>query len=152
MLKQNLWNDAASRIDVDQRAREARIQIERVEQYLLAHLAARPSWLRRTALRLSLGLIGKRWRGNRTSAPLSGGRQRHPQLFQNERDDAVSPPSGRPDIPLTLACRIETTTKVDRIRAARRKTRLVKLPAKAAQCRQHRRHKPWRHRRLSCRI
>jgi hypothetical protein len=41
VMPSNLSTNAAPRVNLDQRAREARIRLERVKQHLFAHLAAK---------------------------------------------------------------------------------------------------------------
>ena len=47
MLRANLWNKSVSRVELDQRARDARLRLERIERLLVLRAAAKPSeiWL-----------------------------------------------------------------------------------------------------------
>ena len=40
MLRSNLWNESVSRVELDQRARDARLRLERLER-LLVHACCR---------------------------------------------------------------------------------------------------------------
>jgi hypothetical protein len=43
MTKENLWNKSVPRVEYDHRAREARLQLERVERLLVKHYAMKDS-------------------------------------------------------------------------------------------------------------
>ena len=47
MQRTNLWNDCASRVALDQRAREAHLQLERIERQFVPYVAVTDSWLKR---------------------------------------------------------------------------------------------------------
>ena len=47
MQRTNLWNDCASRATLDQRAREAYLQLERIERLFVPYAAVTDSWLKR---------------------------------------------------------------------------------------------------------
>jgi hypothetical protein len=40
MSRQNLWNNSLPRVELDQRARDARLQLDRVERLAVPRLAA----------------------------------------------------------------------------------------------------------------
>ena len=45
MLRTDLWNDSASRAALDQRAREAHLELERIERLLVPRATVTGSWL-----------------------------------------------------------------------------------------------------------
>ena len=48
LCRTNLWNDCASRATLDQRAREAYLQLERIERLFVPYAAVTHSWLKRS--------------------------------------------------------------------------------------------------------
>jgi hypothetical protein len=80
MPRANLWNKSVPRVELDQRARDARLRLERIERLLVPRAAVTASWLRRVLCRFSFGIYGDRSRGNRTRGPLSNRRPRIPQI------------------------------------------------------------------------
>jgi hypothetical protein len=73
MPNANIWNRSVPRVELDQRAREARLRLERLERLLVPRLAATGSWLRR-ALSLCARSDGKGRQTRRTRGPLSNRR------------------------------------------------------------------------------
>ena len=67
MPRTNSWDRSLSRVEIDQRSREARLRLERMEQLLMPYAAAGQSRLRRL---LSL-LYGRRPRTRRIGGPLN---------------------------------------------------------------------------------
>ena len=47
MLRAILCNKSASRVEIDQRARDARLRLERIERLLVLRATLTDSWLRR---------------------------------------------------------------------------------------------------------
>ena len=47
MLRANLSNKSVSRVELDQRARDARLRLERIERLLVLRAALTDSWRRR---------------------------------------------------------------------------------------------------------
>jgi hypothetical protein len=47
MLRVNLWNQSVQRVELDHRARDARLRFERIERLLVPRAAATDSRLRR---------------------------------------------------------------------------------------------------------
>ena len=47
MPRANLWNNGAPRVELDERARDARLRLERVERLFAPHVRAPEYWLRR---------------------------------------------------------------------------------------------------------
>ena len=56
MLRTNLWNKSVPRVELDQRARDARLRLEQLERLLAPRAAAARSWLRRVVCLFSFGL------------------------------------------------------------------------------------------------
>ena len=73
MLKVDLWNNSVPRVELDQRARDARLQLERIERLLVPRGAV-------TALWFSFGEPGDGSRAGRIRGPLSDRRPRMPQI------------------------------------------------------------------------
>jgi hypothetical protein len=81
MLKANLWNKSVPRVELDQRAHDARLRLERIERLLVPRAAVADSWLRRVFCLFRLGISGDGSRGSRTRGPLSDRRpSRMPQF------------------------------------------------------------------------
>ena len=80
MLKALLYDKSASRIEIDQRARDARLRLEQIER-LLAPRAAVTAWCARRVLYLfSFATPGDGWRASRTRRPLNTRRPHVPQI------------------------------------------------------------------------
>ena len=80
MLRTNLWNNSVPRVELDQRARDARLRLEQLERLLAPRAAAARSWLRRVVCLFSFGYGS---RGDRTRGPLSNRRpSRTPRIHQ----------------------------------------------------------------------
>ena len=47
MLKVAVWNKSVPRVELDQRARDARLRLERTEQLLVPRVAVAAPWFRR---------------------------------------------------------------------------------------------------------
>jgi hypothetical protein len=70
MPNANLWDRSVPRVELDQRAREARLRLERLERLLVPRVAVNGLWLRR-ALSLCLRSDGRGGQTRRTRGPLS---------------------------------------------------------------------------------
>jgi len=78
MLRSNLWNKSVPRVELDQRARDARLRLEQLERLLAPRAAAARSWLRRVVCLFSVSYGS---RGDRTQGPLSNRRpSRTPEI------------------------------------------------------------------------
>ena len=78
MLRTNLWDKSVPRVELDQRARDARLRLEQLERLLAPRAAAARSWLRRVVCLFSLPYGS---RGDRTRGPLSSRRpSRSPKI------------------------------------------------------------------------
>ena len=81
MPNANLWNRTVSRVELDHRAREARLRIERLEWLLVPRAAATGSWLRRAFCLFGVRLDNEGERGRQTRGPLSDRRpDRMPEI------------------------------------------------------------------------
>jgi hypothetical protein len=74
MLRTNLWNMSVPRVELDQRARDARLRLEQLERLLAPRAAAARSWLGRVLYFFRSGVFGYGSRGGRTRGPLSNRR------------------------------------------------------------------------------
>jgi hypothetical protein len=77
MLRAKLSNKSVSRVELDQRARDARLRLERIERLLVLRAAVTNSWLRRFSFGRYTGAQGRR-----TRRPLSNRRPSRPQIHQ----------------------------------------------------------------------
>ena len=57
MLRTNLWNKSVPRVELDQRARDARLRLEQLERLLAPRAAAAHSWLRRVVCLFSFASL-----------------------------------------------------------------------------------------------
>jgi hypothetical protein len=71
MPRINLWSQSVPRVELDQRSREARLQLERIERLPLSRIAVTESWLRRVVCLFSVRACSEGGRGYRTREPLS---------------------------------------------------------------------------------
>jgi hypothetical protein len=83
MPRKNLWNANLPRVELDQRVREARLRLERIERLLVPRAAVTNSWLRRVFYLFRLGIHGNASPGSQTTGPLSNQRpSRLPKIHQ----------------------------------------------------------------------
>jgi hypothetical protein len=81
MPKAELWNNSVPRVELDQRARAARLRLERVERLLAPRRPEQASWLRRVLCPFSFAIYRNRSRQSRTRGPLNVRRpSRRPQI------------------------------------------------------------------------
>jgi hypothetical protein len=80
MLRANLCNKSVSRVELDQRARDARLRLERVERLLVLCAAVTDSRLRRVLWLFSFGRSGEGSQARRTRGTMSKHRPRLPQI------------------------------------------------------------------------
>jgi hypothetical protein len=71
MLRATLWNKSVSRVELDQRARDARLWLERIERQLLPRGAMAPSPLRQLLYLCSGGIFASASRESQPRGPLS---------------------------------------------------------------------------------
>ena len=81
MPKANPWSNSVPWVEIDDRAREARLRFERMEQ-LFVYPQAKRSWLRRVLFGLRLGRSRYRSRAGQNNSPL---RARQPRLRRVHR-------------------------------------------------------------------
>ena len=81
MLKANLCSNSVPRVELDQRARDARLRLEQLERLLMPRTAATNSWLRRVICLFSFGRYEDA-QGRRIRRPLSNRRPSRPQIHQ----------------------------------------------------------------------
>ena len=90
MPKANLWNQSVPRVDLDQRAREARLRLERLERLLVPRAAATGSLLERALCLFSVRSDSEHGQRRRTQGPLSNQRPDHmPEIRQGWRPAAA---------------------------------------------------------------
>ena len=80
MLKVILCNRSASRVEIDQRTRDARLQIEQIERLLVSRAAVTVSSLSRVLCLFGFARPGEGWRASRAPGPLNNRRHRMPQI------------------------------------------------------------------------
>ena len=85
MMKAILGNKSAPRVEIDQRVREARLRLERIERMLVPRAAVTASRLRWAALGLFSSVrYGAGSQGSRTRGPLSNWRpSRMPKIQED---------------------------------------------------------------------
>jgi hypothetical protein len=81
-MRANLWNKSVPRVELDQRARDARLRLERIERLLVLRAAVTNSWLRSVLWLFSFGRSGEGSRARRTRRTLSNQRPRLPQIHE----------------------------------------------------------------------
>ena len=75
MARPNLCSKNVPRVELDHRARDARIRLVRIERQLLPRIAARGLWLGPLARLLGLRVDGDGRRGDRTTGSYSNRQQ-----------------------------------------------------------------------------
>ncbi len=82
MLKADLWSRSVPQ--VDHRARDARLRLERLERLLVPGDAVANPWMRKAFYLFSLGIYGARSLGGRSEGPLSNRRPRRmPKIHED---------------------------------------------------------------------
>ena len=74
MPRKNLWNANLPRVELDQRVRDARLRLERIERLLVPRAAVTNSRLRRVFYLFRLGIHGNASPGKQTTGPVSNQR------------------------------------------------------------------------------
>jgi hypothetical protein len=92
MPRINFWSRSLSRVELDQRSREARLRLEQVERLLILCAAVRQSRLRRLLSLFRFGGYGERPQRSRIRGPLSDRRPSHrPTILEMRRlEEALS--------------------------------------------------------------
>jgi hypothetical protein len=84
MLKANLWSKSVPRVELDQRARDARLRLEQLERLLVPRAAAAASLLGWALCLFSSGRYRAGSQASRTTGPLSNRRPPgSPQIHEN---------------------------------------------------------------------
>jgi hypothetical protein len=82
MPNENLWNRSLPRVELDHRAREARLRLERLERLLVPRAAATGAWLRRALCLFGARSNSEGTRGLRIRGKLSNRRPgRMPEIY-----------------------------------------------------------------------
>jgi hypothetical protein len=86
MWRSNFWSRSLSRVELDQRSREARLRLERIERLLVSRAAARQPRLRRFLSVRSVGEHRGAPQKSRVRGPLSDRRpSRMPTILEARR-------------------------------------------------------------------
>ena len=80
MLRAKVWTRSVPRVELDQRVRDARLRLERVEWLLVPRATATTSWFRRVVCLFSFGTSKGVSRVSRIRGPLSNRQPRMPQF------------------------------------------------------------------------
>jgi hypothetical protein len=73
-MRADLWNKSVPRVEIDQRARDARLRLHRMERLLVPRAAVTSSWFKRVLWLYGFGKNGGRVQGRRIRGPLSNRR------------------------------------------------------------------------------
>ena len=71
MLKAILYNKSAARIEINQRARDARLRLEQIERLLASRAGVTASCARRVLYLFRFATLGEGWGTSRTRGPLN---------------------------------------------------------------------------------
>jgi hypothetical protein len=80
MLKVAVWNKSVPLVELDQRARDSRLQLERMEQLLVPRIAVTAPWFRRVLYLFAFGEPGDGPRAGQMREPLSDWQPPMPQF------------------------------------------------------------------------
>jgi hypothetical protein len=84
MLRANVWNKSVPWAEIDQRVRDARLRLQRLERLLVPRAPVTPSWLTRAFCLFGFGGFGRGVRGYRIGRPLRHRRpSRMPQIHRD---------------------------------------------------------------------
>lgn len=153
MPKAELRNTSVSRVELDHRARAARLQLERAEQLLVPVAAARSSWLRRAFARrfgifVALAADRRTCEGAEQDAGSTGdmsGAANGPDLFSRARGAGVADAPDQAE-PTARGGEAEGCAQVTDETAGE----LIRPAAKSARSRRLGPHRPSPLRRLTC--
>jgi hypothetical protein len=73
-MRADLWNKSVPRVEMDQRVRDARLRLHRMERLLVPQAAVTSSWFKRVLWLFGFGKNGGRVQGRRIRGPLSNRR------------------------------------------------------------------------------
>ena len=82
MLKAILCDESVSQVEIDQRARDARLRLEQIERLLASRAAVTASCARRVLHLFSFATLGEGWRTNRARGPLNIRRPLVPKIHR----------------------------------------------------------------------
>jgi hypothetical protein len=92
MPRNNLWSQSVPKVELDQRSREARLRLERIERLLIPRAAVTHSRLWRLVCLLSVGKYRRAPQGRRVRGPLSDRRpSRMPTIIDVSRLEGALP-------------------------------------------------------------
>ena len=92
MPRNNLWSPSLPKVELDQRSREARLRLERIERLLIPRAAVTHSRLWRLVCLLSVGRYRRAPQGRRVRGPLSDRRpSRMPTIIDVSRLEGALP-------------------------------------------------------------
>ena len=82
MLRSNLWSRSVPRVELDQRSREARLRLERIERLLILRAAVRQSRLRRVLYLFRVGIYRSAPQESQLREPPSDRRPSRMPIFE----------------------------------------------------------------------
>lgn len=113
MPRNDLLDQSATRVELDQRSRDARLRLEHVERLLLLRQLPRQSLLRRALRCLGLRIfVGEQIAGRSASPRMTGGRPRRGSEMPGETGGATGSLSAAPP-PFWPSCRSELAVSRD---------------------------------------
>jgi hypothetical protein len=71
MARRKLWSNSVSRVELDHRARDARVRLVRIERLLVPRAAAAGSWLSPVVRLLGFRVYGNGRKGDQITASLT---------------------------------------------------------------------------------
>lgn len=86
MPRANLASRSVPRTEIDQRVRDTRLRLQRLERLIVPHAALQSSWLKRVPCLFSFGRYGNGIRGHRARGPL---RRRRPSSMPQIRPSMI---------------------------------------------------------------
>ena len=90
MLRTNVWSQSVPRVELDQRSREARLRLERIERLLIPGAAERQSRIRRVLYLFSVGIYRGAPQERRVRGPLSDRRPSLTPTILGRLEEALS--------------------------------------------------------------
>ena len=90
MPRTNLWSQSVPRVELDQRSREARLRLERIERLFVPRAAMRNSRVRRFLALLSVGVYGGARPESQIRGPLNDRRPSRMPTILGRLEEALS--------------------------------------------------------------
>ena len=87
MLKVVRWYNGAPRAEINQRARDTCLRLERIARLLAPRAAVTDSWFTRALCLFSFGIYGEAWQGNRAKGAL---RNRRPSRMPKTQEEGIA--------------------------------------------------------------